>query len=719
VGLLLGLVFGLFFGELCEPLKYVGLAFIKLLQMTVLPYIIISLIFGLGQLSSQEAKQDLGKVVILLLGIWGLGFFVLFLMPLAFPAIKHASYYSDLSNTEEMSTEALLDLFIPSNIFTSLSNDLIPGVILFCIGVGVVLISVPHKDALMHNLKILSEVLERLAGGVAKFTPLGIFSIAASAAGTMALSEMVQLQVYVFSIIVFSLLIVFLILPGVIRCFLPISYRELLKYCKDPLLIAFTTGSSFIALPIVSERIKQLLHTRVPEGADASVYQKQVSMVDIVLPIAFAFPCIGDIGDLLFVLFAGWSYDNPVAIFQYPKMVLLGIPSLFAEINAIPFMLQQFHLPIDAFRLFILSSVATSYFLSLVSAMSLLSLTLLSAYYVTQSVRFRWGAGIRILLFSLVIMGISIGATRWGLTITTRSNGLQANPMSVLSIENRQSSKVIKSEDMPPVVSVSSSDTSAANSGHLLEDIIKRKVIRIGYMPNSMPWSYFNGKGELVGYDIALAEQMAKYLNCKIEYLPINFNQWMQELSAHKYDIAMIPFTVTPDRIANVDFTIPHRHLPPVFVTKDYRRNEFKTREELQKIPHLKIAVLKGTNRYEEAAQAFPFAELVALEKIDDFIANKTELADAWYTEAGKGYAYAIMSPTFTVVEDKEGSPSLEAFTVPKGEEAWLSLINAILTLQKESGFEDVLFNKWILGKKTEKHIPRWCVIRDVLHWIK
>ena len=56
-GLLLGVLCGLFFGELCRPLKFVGDAFIKLLQVTVMPYIMVSLILGIGSLTGAQARE--------------------------------------------------------------------------------------------------------------------------------------------------------------------------------------------------------------------------------------------------------------------------------------------------------------------------------------------------------------------------------------------------------------------------------------------------------------------------------------------------------------------------------------------------------------------------------------------------------------------------------------------------------------------------------------
>jgi Na+/H+-dicarboxylate symporter len=50
-----------------------GDAFIRLLQMTVLPYIVASLILGLGRLNYREAGQLVRRAGVLLLVIWSVG----------------------------------------------------------------------------------------------------------------------------------------------------------------------------------------------------------------------------------------------------------------------------------------------------------------------------------------------------------------------------------------------------------------------------------------------------------------------------------------------------------------------------------------------------------------------------------------------------------------------------------------------------------------------
>ena len=85
LSLILGVLVGLFFGEMVRPLDFIGKAFIKLLQMAVLPYIVVSLIHGLGSLSRSDAQLIATKGLKLLLFLWTVGLLVIFVFPLAFP----------------------------------------------------------------------------------------------------------------------------------------------------------------------------------------------------------------------------------------------------------------------------------------------------------------------------------------------------------------------------------------------------------------------------------------------------------------------------------------------------------------------------------------------------------------------------------------------------------------------------------------------------------
>ena len=57
MGLALGIFTGLFVGEPAGALAIGGDAYIRLLQMTVLPYVMVSLVAGLGGLNAEMARR--------------------------------------------------------------------------------------------------------------------------------------------------------------------------------------------------------------------------------------------------------------------------------------------------------------------------------------------------------------------------------------------------------------------------------------------------------------------------------------------------------------------------------------------------------------------------------------------------------------------------------------------------------------------------------------
>src|SRR5262245_49267363 len=175
LSLLLGALVGLCFGEYIAFLQQVGKAFILLLQMTVLPYIVLSLMTGLGNLTYQQVTTLALRVGTLLVISWGLAFLVILLMPLAFPSWVSASFFST-SLIEKQEEINLLTLFIPSNPFFSLSNNFVPAVVIFSVAVGVALIGIENKQALLVNLDTLNRAMGPNDPFLARIAPVGSFA---------------------------------------------------------------------------------------------------------------------------------------------------------------------------------------------------------------------------------------------------------------------------------------------------------------------------------------------------------------------------------------------------------------------------------------------------------------------------------------------------------------------------------------------------------------
>src|SRR5688500_12338656 len=92
--LALGLATGLLFGERTAPLQWAADVFVKLLQMMVLPYITVSIVTSLGSRRLSQLRTLGIRAAAVIGGLWVLAIGFAFLIPLTFPAVPSASFFS-------------------------------------------------------------------------------------------------------------------------------------------------------------------------------------------------------------------------------------------------------------------------------------------------------------------------------------------------------------------------------------------------------------------------------------------------------------------------------------------------------------------------------------------------------------------------------------------------------------------------------------------------
>ncbi|MEW6113821.1 MAG: cation:dicarboxylase symporter family transporter, partial [Thermodesulfobacteriota bacterium] len=195
IGLGLGVLFGIFFGELCRPLGFVGKAFIMLLQMGVLPYMVVTLIHGVGSLSPGDARLMAGKGSLMLVLFWIVGLAAIFVFTYAFPVSQSSSFFS-VSEPKAAEAVDLLEYYIPANIFDALSDALVPAIVFFSVFLGIALLRVQNKDPFLNMLSVLAQALTQMTRMVIKTAPIGVFALTATFVGTISFEQLQRLQVY-------------------------------------------------------------------------------------------------------------------------------------------------------------------------------------------------------------------------------------------------------------------------------------------------------------------------------------------------------------------------------------------------------------------------------------------------------------------------------------------------------------------------------------------
>ena len=565
-GLVLGLVCGLAFGDYCRPLMLVGEGYVKLLQMTVMPYITVSLILGIGSLTAEQARELARKAGALVVLFWVIALVMVILLPLSFPRWQSAAFFSS-SLVEEPKQQELLDLYIPSNPIRSLANNVVPAVVLFSILVGVALMGVKEKAPLLRGLAIASEALSRVTNFIVRLTPVGIFAIVASASGTMSVEEFGRLHVFLLAYVTAAILLAFWVLPGLVTMVTPFSYREVVGMSRDALITAFVTGNLLVVLPVLTAHAKEMFRHRnlMREATD--------SYVDVVVPVSFNFPTVGKLLLLLFILFAAWFSGSSLNAGQYPALMLTGLLSFFGSTNlAVPYLLDLMKLPPDLFQLYLISGLVTGRFGSLLGAMNLLVFTLLSVAMLTGVAAINKAKLFSYLgLTAVFTMAMLVGLRLYfgAFVKNTYSMSEVVNHMHLL----HEPATAMTYASLPPAPPHTPGKSR-------LNEIRERGFMRVGYLTDRLPYAFENEQGKLVGFDIEMAYDLARVLGVKLEFVPVERERLETQVNAGDCDVLMCGIALTPDRAARMNLSTTYRVETVALVVPGVRRKEFGSRAE-------------------------------------------------------------------------------------------------------------------------------------------
>jgi Na+/H+-dicarboxylate symporter/ABC-type amino acid transport substrate-binding protein len=707
IALATGIFFGIFLGEPAGFLSVVADGYINLLQMTVLPYVIVSLISGLGTLQFQQAKTIFFRVGGLMVLLWGFTLILVFLIPLTFPSWASASFFSTALVQPRQKFD-FIGLYIPANPFHSLANNVVPAVVLFSAVIGVALIGIEKKERLIEVLDILNHALSAARQFVIRLTPIGVFAIAANAAGTMSIEEFSQLQIFFFSYISISLLLSFWFLPGFASALTSIPHREILSATKDALMTAFATGNLFIVLPMLSQASKELLRRH-------KLIDDDDTTTDIIVPASFNFPSTGKVLSLSFILFAGWFAGTPIATSQYPAFAATGIMSFFGSVNlAVPFLLDLFRIPADMFQLFVATGVINSRFGTLVAAMHVVVLAVAGTCAATGTIVWSPRRLIHFTVVSLALIVLTFGTARYLFTNFLEQPYRHDQIIAGMHLLRERVPAVVLREEpatSPPV------DFTRPR----LEQIRERGVLRVGYFAaDSLPYAYFNEAGDLVGLDVEMAYILAEELDVTLEFVPADRRRLATQLQNGYCDVVMSGLVITTARAATMTFSAPYMHATVAFVVADHRRGDFATRESILAQKELRIGI-PGSAVFQSVAESFlpDTAQIVPMEDISAQFEEQMAKVDALLLSAERGSFWTLLHPAYSVVVPQPNVIEAPlAYPVARGDLELARFMTTWIELKKGDGTLDALYDYWIMGTNAEPRQPRWSILRDVLHWV-
>ncbi len=704
IGVLSGIFVGVFFGEKVAWLSICGDIFIGLLQMTVLPYIMFSLIVNIGRLSLETGKKIIRYGLIFLSFLLSIGIIYLLILPLAFPAWGSGSFYST-DFVQQSETFDFVKLYIPSNPFESLSDNVVPAVVIFSIFIGLGVMKLPNKEALLTPLDILTDGLNQVNKMIIKITPIGVFSIAAGVISDLSWSDLSRLQGYLLIYLLAVILITFVVLPYIISVFTPYSSKTIFKITRSTLLTIFATGKIIVVYPQLIENIKEILRTQ------DNVTQESQDEIDIIMPLAYPFPNLGTFMIFIFVPFAAWYTGEAMKFGDYPIFLSSTLLSSFvAPITGLPFSLDLLKIPKETFQLFVVSTVITDRIRVVLGAFHLISLTLLTIAAGGGFLRFKKRKFIQAMIVITITSAVSIIGMNQLLEKSMK------NIPTNQEIINRF--KLITPEQPNEIFEKSKRNPNRKWRGeNSLSRIKRRGKIRIGYYANSLPFTFVNKDSLLVGYGIDLAHQLAKDLEVSIEFVPIDIGLIIEEINQDYFDIIMSDIFLSSRYAEEMELSKPYLDVSLALLTKKENLN-FDSFDATIKLDTFTISYFERGEIAKEFITYFPNGGSYSINNPEDFFElkdNDSIKIDAHLTSAERAAAITVYHPDYKVVNPLPYHiNNALVFPIAK-DEVWRRYVDKWIDFRTNDGTFERIYNQWILGKEFKKEQKPWSIYENMI----
>ncbi len=706
LGLVLGVFAGLFFGESLTVLQPIADTYLRLSQMAVIPYLILSLTISVGRMSAHTASK-IGKWgIVLMLFFWFLTLVLLAVSPTVFPVFQNASFYSSDLITKPAAVD-LLKIFVPANPFDAMSKAVVPGVVLFSLALGVALIGLENKTTLLDNLRILEQAVMRIMLFILKLSPIGVFAMTAITAGTMSGETFQRLQVYFILFAVLSILLTFVVLPVVVSSVMPLRYSEIMRAGKDALFTAFISSNIFIALPLIITQAKSLLVAKdlYPDSADKAI--------SVLTPLAFTFPTSGKLLVLLFVPYAAWLGGDLVPLSIYIEMLCVGTLSLFASTQiALPPLFDMLGVGQGYMPLYLSTTILTYNFGALVSAIYLFAFCLLGAGAMATRIEFKFTRILRGIAIIVAVCWVSLYGTRMLLASLVDSTYKKDQLLTTMTVRASLPVRVINTLPTP---------NPTSDTINPIKRIRDRGVLRVGFAQERMPFSFTNIQSQLVGMDVELAGNLGAALGVTaLEFVQIPSGQLVDALANGHIDVLMsLPYQW--DSLQKLHHSGSYFDTVVGLAVRDQDRYQFKTIEDIRKRGKLKLgrsADDLGLEQIVKSRLTGVDLTIVELPSVKDYFNGSRSDLDGMIMLASSASAWTLLYPNYTVVVPQPNMVRLPVGIATRQADWELSLfIDQWLVIEQSRGAIDRAYAYWVLGQGAEQKTVRWSIKRDVLGW--
>ena len=303
--------------SIADYLSIVTALFLRLIKMIIAPLVFSTLVAGIAHMGDVAA---LGRV-----GVRSLAWFVLaslvsltlglILVNLLQPGvglnlpIPPATAQSGVE-TAAFNLKDFVSHLVPASIFEAMSTNEILPIVIFSIFFGVALTAIGERGKpIVRGVESLVGVMLQVTDYVMRFAPFAVFTAVASALAERGPQIIATLGKFVGSFYL-GLFMLWALLVGAAFVIVGPRTRYLVRYIRDPVVLAFSTASSEAAYP------------RTLEALDRFGVPPRIA--SFVLPLGYSFNLDGSMMYMTFAtIFIAQAYGIDLSIGQEITMLLV------------------------------------------------------------------------------------------------------------------------------------------------------------------------------------------------------------------------------------------------------------------------------------------------------------------------------------------------------------------------------------------------------------
>ncbi|HEM4955085.1 TPA: transporter substrate-binding domain-containing protein [Streptococcus suis] len=238
---------------------------------------------------------------------------------------------------------------------------------------------------------------------------------------------------------------------------------------------------------------------------------------------------------------------------------------------------------------------------------------------------------------------------------------------------------------------------SSTSSQSALDKIKEKGTLVVATSPDYAPFEFqalVDGKNEVVGADIMLAQKIADELGVKLEVSAMSFDNVLSSVQNGKADIAIAGLSYSEERAKVFDFSESYYQISDVLLIKKDSANSLTS---IDAMSGKTLAVQKGSTQEAYAQENISQANLISLilmgEAVNELKSGKVD-AILMDSPVAAGYVsqnsdLAVASVEFPTIDENS-----KVIALPKGSAELKTAIDKVIAEVKASGEFDTFLEK-------------------------